>query len=110
MASVINSLSATCTRITLSIPHPVIIWSDMKMWDWKNCFIEKKRKATILDEQSAYEKCLKALVWADFCNGSLVKVGNSKGAINFTFEFPDLKCKNLFDHHLESHLEVVTLV
>jgi len=110
MASVISSLSATCTRITLSVPSPIIIWANMRMSDWKNCFIEKKRKTETLSEEYAYENCLKALMWAEFCNGSLVKVGNSKGAINFTFEFPNLKCKNLFEHHLDTHLEVVTLI
>ena len=110
MAGTINSISATGTRITLPIPRPMIIWSDMKMEDWKHCFEQKKLRTVIPDEEYSYQKCLKALFWAEFCNGVLVKVGNSKEAINFTFEFPNLKCKNLFDSHFDTHLAAVTLI
>ena len=110
MASIISSLSASQAKITLSIPNPVIIRVLMRMSDWKNCFIEKKEKTESLEEEYAYEKCLKALMWAEFCNGTLVKAGNSSGAINFTFEFPTLECKRLFELHFDGHLEVVTLI
>jgi len=110
MASIISSLSISQTKITLSIPRPVIIWAGMEMLDWKNCFIQKKEETDILDEEYAYEACLKALMWAEFCNGSLVKVGSPSGVIELTFEFPTLRCKKLFELHLDEHLEVVTLV
>ena len=110
MASIISSLSASQTKITLSIPRPVIIWAVMKMSDWKNCFIKRKQEAESLEEEYSYEKCLKALEWAEFCNGTLVKAGHSSGAINFTFEFPTPRCKRLFELHLDDHLEVVTLI
>lgn len=110
MACIISSLSATRTKITLPIPRPVIIFAGMGMSDWKNCFIQKKEETNIIYEEFAYEKCLKALMWAEFCNGSLVRVGSPSGVVDFTFEFPTLNCKKLFDLHLYEHLEVVTLV
>ena len=108
MASIISSLSASQTKVTLSLPRPVIIWAVMRISDWKNCFIERKKEAESLEEEYSYEKCLKALMWAEFCNGTLVKAGNSSGAINFTFQFPTLECKRLFELRLDDHLEVVT--
>ncbi len=110
MASNVNSLSATSTRITLPIPRPMIIWTAMGIADWKRCFNEKKFETVIPDEEYAYQKCLKAVSWAEFCNGILVKAGNSKEAIDLTFEFPNPKCKDLFDYHFDTHLAAVTVI
>lgn len=110
MAVTIYSLSASRTKVNLAIPKPVIIWPNMGIADWKNCFIQQKNEAENFKEECCYAKCFKALMWAEFCNGSLVKVAHAKGSIEFTFDFPTMLCSILFEKHLAEHLEVVALL
>ena len=110
MASIVNSLSTTNTKITLPVPRPIIIRSTMNFEYWKNCFNKKKLETVIPDEEYSYQKCIKTLMWAEFCNATLVNVGNSSGFINLTFEFPNTKCKTLFENHFDTHLATVTLL
>ena len=105
------------TTITLSIPipKPVIIFNGMKLQDWKEHFIMLKNQTLGSKEKISYSKCIKTLLWAEFCNGSLVYIGNEKKAhsyygttVKMTFDFPNFSCRNLFWYDLGKNIDIVT--
>jgi hypothetical protein len=83
----------------------------MKIQDWKEYFTIKRDEATNSDDKKSYERCLKTLMWAEFCNGSLSYVGNFKDdtgmSVKFTFTFPNLQSKQLFDWNLSKNVETI---
>ena len=108
----ISILSSRDIAITTPIPKPVIIFSGMGLEEWKKCFFQKKCETDDLSEKIAYDKCVKILMWAEFCNGILIKVGNSKNEngmnVKFTFHFPNLECRWHFGNNLEELVDIVT--
>jgi len=110
MAS-ISILSSQKISVSNPIPKPVIIYPNMGMEEWKECFTFLRDETTNSDDKISYERCLKTLMWAEFCNGFLSYVGNSKEdgsiAVKFTFTFPNLKSRELFDWNLAKNVETI---
>lgn len=107
----ISILTSQDISIAAPVPKPVIIYQAMRMQDWKEYFIAKRNEATDSDYKTSYERCLKILMWAEFCNGTLSYVGNSKEsygmAVKFTFHFPNLQSRQLFDWNLDKNVETI---
>ena len=106
-------LSSRDVDVTVPTPKHVIIWPRMTQADWKEFFTQQKLEASTPVESLAYERCLKTLMWAEFCNGTLTKVGNSKDenglSVCFSFQFPNLQCRLHFDCNLDTNVNAVTL-
>ena len=110
MAS-LNALNSSQTaEVEVLVPRPVIIYTGMKLSDWKDCFVQKKEDATTATEKTSYNECLKTLLYAELCNAELVKVGNSRPngnlAVKFTFKFSDSNCLKVF----QRNSEIITVV
>ena len=102
-----------CSTVTVSVPKPVIIFNDMTIQDWKERFIQLKEESTEFAEKQSYDKCLKTLMWGEFCNGKLSYLGNSKDksgfTVKFTFQFTSFSCMVLFQKYRKHHLELVKM-
>ena len=98
--------------VELSVPKPILIFNNMKLEDWKNYFIQERENATDSTAKFSYNKCIKTLMWAEFCNGTLSYVGNSHNNnglnVKFTFEFTSFSCMVLFKKHWLKNIEIVT--
>ena len=106
---------STDVSLSIPIPKPVIIFNGMELHDWKERFLMLKNQTLDSTEKRSYSKCIKTLLWAEFCNGSLVYVGNQKNfhsyygtEIKFTFNFPNASCRMLFWDDLGKNLDIVT--
>ena len=109
----INNSDELTVAVELQIPKPIIIWPDMNLQKWKQFFIQKMEETTDSSQKTLYNKCIKVLLWAEFCNAILPYVGNAKDDegnlyVKFAFSFPDSECTFLFQMDLESNLKVVT--
>lgn len=108
----INILSSRDVAIATPIPSPVIILAGMGISEWKNFFIQKKCKTTDPTEKIAYDRCLKIIMWAEFCDGTLTKIGNQNTEngmnIKFNFNFPTLALRAFFDRNVEKNIEAIT--
>jgi len=101
MASLTHPSEEFLGTVELQIPSPVIIFAGMNIQSWKQCFVEKMHNARNDSEKTLYHKCIKAMLWADFCNATISYVGNSKDSksnltVKFIFCFPDNDCRFLF--------------
>ena len=98
----------------LYVPRPVLIFNDMRIEDWKKYFIQKAEDEIDSTAKFSYTKCFKALMWAEFCNGTLSYVGNSCNdhgfTVKFTFQFTSFSCMVLFQKHLAKNIEITTMI
>ena len=99
--------------VSVNIPRPVILYSDMGFQDWKDTFLQLKNQSTKSTEKESYDKCLKTLMWAEFCNGTISYIGNSKDkyglTVKFTFQFTSFTCMVLFRKYWKHHLDLVSM-
>lgn len=107
-----NDLSPETVEVLLPITKPIIIESGLGLSGWKDYFNGKISQASFPKEKCHYTKCLKLLMWAEFCNGTLVYIGNAvhmnnQLSVRFRFSFLDEKCKNLFDFYWDDFLDAV---
>ena len=107
MASLTKHSEEFLGTMELQVPSPVIIYAGMNLTDWKQYFDEKMRNTCNHSEKFLYTKCYKAMLWAEFCNGTISYVGNSKDnsgnlTVKFTFDFPDNDCRFLSSWNGES--------
>jgi len=101
MASLMSHSEEFLGTIELQVPSPVIIYAGMNLQDWKQYFDEKMHNTCNPNEKTLYHKCIKAMLWAEFCNATISYVGNSKDSksnltVKFIFCFPDNDCRFLF--------------
>lgn len=108
----ISVLGSQNVAITSHIPKPVIIYPGMGIQEWKECFAQKKSEENDPANKIFYDKCLKILMWAEFCDGALTKVGNFKTEsgmnIQFYFSFPSLALNAYFHRNVEKNITAAT--
>lgn len=108
----IRVLSSRDVAIIAPIPKPVIIFANMRIADWKNFFIQEKEKTSDPVIKTSYDRCIKIIMWAEFCDGTLTKVGNYKNEngmnIQFFFSFPTLAVCAHFHRNIQKNLEAIT--
>lgn len=108
----INIFSSQNVAVAAPIPKPVIIYTGMGIMEWKNFFMQKKCEVSDPDQKIAYDRCLKIIMWAEFCDGTLTKVGNLKNEngmnVQFFFSFPTLAVRAYFDRNVEKNVEAIT--
>ena len=97
--------------VDLLIPNPAIIYTGMQLQDWKEFFIQKKNAASTSTVANLYNRFIKLLLWAEFCNATVYYAGNSKDTegnftFKFTFEFPNNDCQLIFQADLENNLKI----
>ena len=107
-----NDTETLTTTIELQVPRPVYITSGMEIPFWKDYFSQKKLESDTSVSATLYNRCLKILQWAEFCNATISYVGNAKDednnlTVKFTFHFPDADSHFLFQVDWLSNLNIV---
>ena len=109
----ISILSSLDVEVTTPISHPVIIFANTGINEWKEFFIQKKSEASDPSKKIAFDRCLKIIMWAEFCDATLTKVRNSRAEngfnIQFSFSFPTLALRAYFDRNLKKNITAVTV-
>jgi len=108
----INDNENLTVCVELPVPKPVYIVSGMGIPYWKSHFVLKRDEEDSSSAKTLYTRCLKVLLWAEFCNATISYVGNSKDEegnlkLKFIFRFPDVDCQFLFQMDWLSNLNVV---
>jgi len=101
--------------VELLIPNPAIIYTGMQLQDWKKHFIQKKNAASTSTDANLYNRFVKLLLWAEFCNATVCYAGNAKDkdgnlTFKFTFSFPDDDSQLLFQTDWASNIKLVAKV
>ena len=112
MASLTNPSEEFLGTVELQVPSPVIIFAGMNLQNWKQYFDEKMHNTSNHNNKVLYNKCFKAMLWAEFCNATISYVGNSKDSngnltVKFIFSFPDNDCRFLFQLEWNEHVKIV---